>query len=128
MQQQQHISTHSPKISPNSPSHSKSCLNHAFRGTTSANSVWESKLPPNYQDLLNRCGGSPSTGGGEDRFQEQWEGVGFHEGGGRKTRGSAGCGFFILFLNFSLSFSFSFYRYLSSVFIREVEVEDFWSR
>ncbi|KAF8395324.1 hypothetical protein HHK36_019267 [Tetracentron sinense] len=28
-------------------------LNHAFRGAASSDSVWESKLPPNYQDLLD---------------------------------------------------------------------------
>ncbi|KAF8403191.1 hypothetical protein HHK36_011289 [Tetracentron sinense] len=28
-------------------------LNRAFRGASSSDSVWESKLPPNYQDLLH---------------------------------------------------------------------------
>ncbi|XP_061340248.1 F-box protein PP2-A15-like [Gastrolobium bilobum] len=28
-------------------------LNRAFRGASSADSVWETKLPPNYQDLLH---------------------------------------------------------------------------
>lgn len=28
-------------------------LNHAFRGAASSDSVWESKLPPNYQHLLD---------------------------------------------------------------------------
>ena len=28
-------------------------LNRAFRGAASSDSVWESKLPPNYQDLLD---------------------------------------------------------------------------
>lgn len=27
-------------------------LNRAFRGAASSDSVWEAKLPPNYQDLL----------------------------------------------------------------------------
>ncbi|XP_077235900.1 F-box protein PP2-A15-like [Tasmannia lanceolata] len=29
-------------------------LNRAFRGAASSDSVWESKLPPNYQDLLDK--------------------------------------------------------------------------
>lgn len=28
-------------------------LNHAFRGAASSDSVWENKLPSNYQDLLD---------------------------------------------------------------------------
>jgi hypothetical protein len=28
-------------------------LNRAFRGAASSDSVWESKLPPNFQDLLD---------------------------------------------------------------------------
>ncbi|KAL8152893.1 hypothetical protein V2J09_010653 [Rumex salicifolius] len=28
-------------------------LNHAFRGAASSDAVWETKLPPNYQDLLD---------------------------------------------------------------------------
>ena len=28
-------------------------LNRSFRGAASADSVWEAKLPPNYQDLLD---------------------------------------------------------------------------
>ena len=28
-------------------------LNRAFRGAASSDSVWEAKLPPNYQDLLD---------------------------------------------------------------------------